>query len=488
MTNHSLGLRALLCFCCTVGLISGCSDEAADVVGGVSDVAVDGSEDDGDAGVDDSSNTDAGTTDGSVDDAVDDAVTAGPSDGLWSMGVSFAELGGLEVAAQLELSDVTDDAIGGLALRFVNDEGVSDVIVVASDVLYDDSGFTAEFGEFTLPAAYSPTASDVGLSLSLIATGVSSDFFCGTVSGEVIDFGIDVTRSTFGAIPWETQPGQPLPLDCEWVPGAAVDRATETIGTEERPARLDFPMQYDTEQSWPVVVVLHGFGATGEVQAQYFGLNALIDELGYLLVVPDGTANSRGAQFWNATEACCGFGSGVDDLGYLTGLVNEVVAEHGGEATKVYFIGHSNGGFMSHRIACDRPDIITGLINLAGAGTNNEQDCQPTEAVGIVNIHGTDDATIEFDGRSGDFGFPSAGALTERWANLNGCAGELGAAAAFDYEPTIDGDETDRQDIDGCPIDGPVSLWTVNGGSHIPAFDSVVLIRDALALLGLSAE
>ena len=44
-----------------------------------------------------------------------------------------------------------------------------------------------------------------------------------------------------------------------------------------------------------------------------------------MLVMPDGKVNTLGYQYWNATDACCDiFGSGVDDVAYIAGLIEEV--------------------------------------------------------------------------------------------------------------------------------------------------------------------
>lgn len=49
-----------------------------------------------------------------------------------------------------------------------------------------------------------------------------------------------------------------------------------------------------------------------------FGFSELVDRFGFLYAFPDGTENSMGKRFWNATEVCCDReGSGVDDVAYL---------------------------------------------------------------------------------------------------------------------------------------------------------------------------
>src|SRR5690606_23332723 len=115
-----------------------------------------------------------------------------------------------------------------------------------------------------------------------------------------------------------------------------------------RPAEVVIPSDWTSEGSYPVVVLLHGYSATSRIQNIYFRTSALVDELQYVLVLPDGLEDSAGNQYWNATDWCCDFGDvGPDDSRYLSELAEEVVQRYAGDPRRVYFMGHSNGGFMS---------------------------------------------------------------------------------------------------------------------------------------------
>jgi Esterase PHB depolymerase len=82
-----------------------------------------------------------------------------------------------------------------------------------------------------------------------------------------------------------------------------------------------------------------------DVVDHYFGLQPLADSIGFLYVHPDGSKDSAGDEFWNATEACCDIhGSGIDDSGYLQGLIRDIEAAYSVDPKRVYVVGHSNGG------------------------------------------------------------------------------------------------------------------------------------------------
>src|SRR4051812_3323016 len=109
----------------------------------------------------------------------------------------------------------------------------------------------------------------------------------------------------------------PSPEDT--APVYAPDPPTELGG--DRPAAVLLPADYTIDRAWPLVILLHGYGATADLQDIVFGLGVRVDDLGFILVKPEGTTDASGAQFWNATDECCDFGgTGVDDVGYLSGL------------------------------------------------------------------------------------------------------------------------------------------------------------------------
>ncbi len=147
------------------------------------------------------------------------------------------------------------------------------------------------------------------------------------------------------------------------------DDPASTLGVAAgRPASVRVPSDYDPNVEYPLVILLHGYSASGGVQNIYFGLSNQVTALGFILVIPDGTVNSDGLRFWNATDACCNFDTAdVDDVGYLRGLIAEAQANYRVDPRRVYLFGHSNGGFMAHRMACEASDVITAIASLAGS-------------------------------------------------------------------------------------------------------------------------
>ena len=244
----------------------------------------------------------------------------------------------------------------------------------------------------------------------------------------------------------------------------------EVIGGD-RPAQVFVPGDYDAAHAWPLIVLLHGYTINAFLIDAYIQLSARTTSRGFLLVTPDGTTDPDGDPYWNATEGCCDFfDEGVDDVAYLRGLVTEASAKMHVDPARVFFVGHSNGGFMSHRMACDAADTVRGIVSLAGANHADASLCQPTQPVRVLQVHGTDDETISDLGGLFDGAYPSAEASVATWRARNACADTEVAGGPFDYDDDVAGDETTTRAWTDCAPGGDVALWKMAGSTHVPIF------------------
>jgi polyhydroxybutyrate depolymerase len=251
-----------------------------------------------------------------------------------------------------------------------------------------------------------------------------------------------------------------------------VDTRLPTAFGGDRPVVLRVPKSYAPDKKWPLVLLLHGYGANGILQEALLGYRRLVEEQGILLVAPDGTPDATKKQFWNATDACCDFyGSGVDDVAYLTKLIDDISAAYAVDSKRVYLIGHSNGGYMSYRMACDRADRVAAIVSLAGSTFADANACKPSEPVSVLQVHGDKDLTVRYGGFVGaGRRYPGAVTTVEYWAGYNGCQKtRTTLPERLDLDNLIDGDDTRQERLDGCPAGVGVELWTIEGGSHLPS-------------------
>ena len=160
-----------------------------------------------------------------------------------------------------------------------------------------------------------------------------------------------------------------------------------------------YPSDYSEDQPLPVIIALHGFTGNKKQLDNYWKLSKLVDHKKFILVYPQGTKDSKGRTFWNATEACCNMEHLlVDDAGYLMALLDTIEQEFPVDSDSIHFIGWSNGGFMSYRLACEHSDRIASFVSLAGANYEMDGICANASPVHVLQVHGTEDKIVEYGG------------------------------------------------------------------------------------------
>jgi polyhydroxybutyrate depolymerase len=270
-----------------------------------------------------------------------------------------------------------------------------------------------------------------------------------------------------------TSDGRPLEDGSSDAGSEGATKLDDVVVGGSRPVKVHVPAGYRTGTPAPLVVLLHGYSSSALETEAYVKLTALADARGFLYAAPDGSVDAAGNRFWNATDACCDVaGTGVDDSAYLRGVIDAIKERLSVDTKRVFIVGHSNGGFMAYRMACDHADAIAAVVSVAGAMVANRSLCQPSHPVSILQIHGTEDETIAYDGGE-NFGvpYPSAKQTVADWVSLNGCSEVAdGTPPTKDLDTTVAGNETSVQRFgQGCRPGGHAELWSMVGAGHIPA-------------------
>jgi polyhydroxybutyrate depolymerase len=235
---------------------------------------------------------------------------------------------------------------------------------------------------------------------------------------------------------------------------------------------LQVPAGVGAEAPLPLLILAHGYGVNGAGQDFVFPFSKQVDAKQFLYVLPDGTQDRLGRRFWNATDACCNFfGGPVDDVAFLDGLISEIGGVYNVDPKRIFVVGHSNGAFMAYRMACARANRIAAIVSVAGATFNSAAACAPSRPVSVLQVHGTADDTIGYDGGTILVGgtlvpYPSAQGTVDRWATYDGCGATTSSGAAFDLIGDATAETTPRT-RDGCPAGVAVDLWSVDKGPHI---------------------
>lgn len=230
------------------------------------------------------------------------------------------------------------------------------------------------------------------------------------------------------------------------------------------------PASYDASAQNAVVIGLHGGGghAAHFARDENYGVISASEKYGFIAVFPNGySANRRGLfATWNA-GACCGDArdSKVDDVGFIAAVVDHLKRRAVIDDARVYAMGMSNGGLMAYRLACERPDLIRGIM--AVAGTDNTTSCNPARPTPVLHIHARNDTHVLYNGGAGEdafrdqskvTAFVSVPATVEKWIGLNN------AEAAPRRVLTVDGAACD---LHAAKEGGaPVQLCVTESGGH----------------------
>jgi polyhydroxybutyrate depolymerase len=216
----------------------------------------------------------------------------------------------------------------------------------------------------------------------------------------------------------------------------------------------------------PLVIALHGRLGQGRNQAKLTGLDAVADEAGFIVVYPDGV-NRSWADGRGTTPADR---QGVDDVGFLSTLIDDFIAKHGVDPHRVYVTGMSNGGMMSFRLACELSGRVAAIAPVAALMSEKLADtCKPSRPVPVMAVAGTEDPLVPFHGGpvSGDRGpVLSAADTFTRWAAWNGCPSGVPTVTKLEDRAPDDGTRVRREALTNCRDGSEVVLYAVEGGGH----------------------
>ena len=229
------------------------------------------------------------------------------------------------------------------------------------------------------------------------------------------------------------------------------------------------PANFDPAVPSPLLIALHGYTGNGNEPNGLLGLWPEAEARGFLYASPTGSTDAWGNNYWNATDACCDFfNENIDHVEYLMNLVASIQSRYNVDSSHIHFIGHSNGGFMCHALACARPDVIASATSIAGTAWNDLAECAAEQPVHVLQVHGTSDDTVFYSGGSfSGVQYPGSQATVDHWSQQNGCQG-MGTQVldTIDFDGYVGGSETDVYRSSGCDSEGSVELWKCNGSGH----------------------
>src|SRR5690242_4790637 len=156
-----------------------------------------------------------------------------------------------------------------------------------------------------------------------------------------------------------------------------------------------------------LVLAFHGAGGTGDGFAGGTGFSDAADDHDFAVLYPGASKRN----FWSLNDHM-----GTTDLDNLRALLPQ--AEALACTNRVFATGVSNGGGFTARVACELDDIVA-IAPVAG-GYRALDPCPSTRRVSVLEVHGTADHVVPYDGKQPDYA-GSVPRYLSGWAKRDHC-------------------------------------------------------------------
>ena len=205
--------------------------------------------------------------------------------------------------------------------------------------------------------------------------------------------------------------------------------STMTVDGRVRTYTLNLPPNYYSSENFSLVIAMHGGGGDA---AQFESTSRLTEKANaaqFIVVYPEGvqSTGALAARTWNA-GSCCDYAvaNNIDDVKFISLLIDKLLAGYKINPKKVYATGHSNGGMLSYRLACEIPNKIAAIA--PNSCTMVVAACNPGRPVPVLHMHSILDTRVPYQGGPGSgvgtstIHLPSLDSVLNAWSLKNTCA------------------------------------------------------------------
>lgn len=216
------------------------------------------------------------------------------------------------------------------------------------------------------------------------------------------------------------------------------------VGGGTRTYGLYVPDKYDGKTAYPIVIVLHGDGGTGDEIRGYVGTKLEAESgAGAVFAYPDGEGTT-----WQTDD----IGGLTTDISFIDTLVGELQKKYCTDKKRVFYTGFSRGAYFANQAACRTKVSIRGVATHAGGGPFGVQDSEfdsngnlacPSPPVAAIQFHGENDGPEE-GMKSRDY-----------WRAANSCKS---TTSPYDPSPCVS--------YDGCAPGRPEVWCLIPGLGH----------------------
>jgi polyhydroxybutyrate depolymerase len=179
-------------------------------------------------------------------------------------------------------------------------------------------------------------------------------------------------------------------------------RTFTVTGKEPRTYYLNVSANYSKGTPLPLLLAFHSRTTNAKELLRSTSIGDFVNDMGFVLATINGSVHEYSS--WNAGTCCTpATDFNEDDVELSSLIIDSISSAYSIDPNRIWAIGHSNGGMMSYRLACDLSDKISGVAIVGGALMDDS--CTPAKPVSLLHIHGDNDETIPFTG-GGKFDVP----------------------------------------------------------------------------------
>jgi len=223
------------------------------------------------------------------------------------------------------------------------------------------------------------------------------------------------------------------------------------------------PANYNAAVPASMVLTLHGLGDNMN-NFTGIGMNQVADTANIIVVVPQAMNDPLAGTAWNSGAGYSGYypNSSVDDVAFISALIDTVKAHYTINQNRVYACGFSMGGFMTQRLAIFLNSKIASFASVSGTFGFGLPSYNPNKKISIAHFHGTADGTVPYAGNTSGIG---ADSLVKFWVANNQCNPVPQQTSLPNTQN--DGFTVDHYKYTGGQNNTEVEFFKVNGAGHV---------------------
>jgi polyhydroxybutyrate depolymerase len=251
---------------------------------------------------------------------------------------------------------------------------------------------------------------------------------------------------------------------------ASTSKENISIDKMQRTYYLHLPSNYEKKKSLPLIFFLHGGGQNIKRMARHSLLNTLSDKYGFIVVYPLGVdkhwKDGRGVTYGGKSK------KEVNDVKFVSQLIDTLVKTHKVDKTKVYASGLSNGGMMTLRLGCDISHKLAAIAPvIANIPKNIIGSCKPKSPLSVLLMNGTVDPILPWDGGEVKFFRKRMGEVVSTnktinlWVKHNQCK-KIPKTKELKNISYVDKSRVKVSTYEQCKNHTSVKLYAIIGGGH----------------------